>query len=97
MIGGGLLGLEAANALKALGLDVHVVEMAPYPMPQQLGEGGGRMLGRWVDSLGVDLHCGVAPDHFLADDAGNVTGLQMADGTIHAVRHRGVLRRRPSS
>ena len=83
VIGGGLLGLEAANALKALGLDVHVVEMAPYPMPQQLGEGGGRMLGRWVDSLGVDLHCGVAPDRFLADDAGNVTGLQMADGTIH--------------
>ena len=83
VIGGGLLGLEAANALKALGLGVHVVEMAPYPMPQQLGEGGGRMLGRWVDSLGVDLHCGVAPDQFLADDAGNVTGLQMADGTIH--------------
>ena len=38
---------------RSLGLDVHVVEMAPYPMPQQLGEGGGRMLGRWVDSLGV--------------------------------------------
>ena len=52
-------------------------------MPQQLGEGGGRMLGRWVDSLGVDLHCGVAPDQFLADASGNVTGLQMADGTIH--------------
>ena len=83
VIGGGLLGLEAANALKALGLDVHVVEMAPYPMPQQLGEGGGRMLGRWVDSLGVDLHCGVAPDRFLSDASGNVTGLQMADGTIY--------------
>ncbi len=83
MIGGGLLGLEAANALKALGLDVHVVEMAPYPMPQQLGEGGGRMLGRWVEALGVDLHCGVAPDQFLADASGKVTGLQMADGTVH--------------
>ena len=81
VIGGGLLGLEAANALRALGLDVHVVEMAPYPMPQQLGEGGGRMLGRWVDSLGVHLHCGVAPDHFVADEHGDVTGLVMADGT----------------
>ncbi len=82
VIGGGLLGLEAANALRALGLDdVHVVEMAPYPMPQQLGEGGGRMLGRWVDSLGVQLHCGVAPDHFAADDAGSVERLVMSDGT----------------
>ncbi len=81
VIGGGLLGLEAANALRALGLDVHVIEMAPYPMPQQLGEGGGRMLARWVDSLGVHLHCGVAPDHFVADDRGEVTTLVMADGT----------------
>ena len=55
------------------------------------------MLGRWVDSLGVDLHCGVAPDRFLADASGNVTGLQMSDGTIYDVRHRGVLRRRAPS
>jgi nitrite reductase (NADH) large subunit len=80
VIGGGLLGLEAANALRSLALDVHVVEMAPYPMPQQLGEGGGRMLARWVDALGVHLHCGVAPDRFVADDAGIVTALRMADG-----------------
>ncbi|WP_051063268.1 nitrite reductase large subunit NirB [Ilumatobacter nonamiensis] len=82
VIGGGLLGLEAANALRALGLDdVHVVEMAPYPMPAQLGEGGGRMLARWVDSLGVQLHCGVAPDHFEAGASGTVERLVMSDGT----------------
>ncbi len=84
VIGGGLLGLEAANALRSLGLDVHVVEMAPYPMPQQLGEGGGRMLGRWVDSLGVQLHCGVAPGQFVADGSGSVAGLQMSDGTAYS-------------
>ncbi len=83
VVGGGLLGLEAASALQALGLDVHVVEMAPYPMPQQLGEGGGRMLARWVDALGVDLHCGVGPDHFVADDGGRVCALEMADGTTY--------------
>ena len=82
VVGGGLLGLEAANAVRALGLDVHVVEMAPFPMPQQLGEGGGRMLARWVDSLGVQLHCGVAPGHFIADGEGRVTGLAMADGQV---------------
>ncbi|MEL6892890.1 MAG: FAD-dependent oxidoreductase, partial [Actinomycetota bacterium] len=57
VIGGGLLGLEAANALRSLGLETHVVEMAPYPMPAQLGEGSGAMLARWVDELGVHLHC----------------------------------------
>jgi nitrite reductase (NADH) large subunit len=79
VIGGGLLGLEAANALKQLGLGVHVVEMARYPMPAQLGEGGGRMLARWVAALGVDLHCGVAPDQFLPGADGSVTALRMAD------------------
>ncbi len=83
VIGGGLLGLEAANAVRALGLGVHVVEMAPYPMPQQLGEGGGRMLARWVNSMGVDLHCGVAPQQFIADSAGRVVGLEMSDGTVY--------------
>ncbi len=80
VIGGGLLGLEAANALRALGLETHVVEMAPYPMPAQLGEGGGTMLARWVNSLGVTLHCGVASEQFLTDDTGRVRALKLADG-----------------
>ncbi|MFK8022466.1 MAG: nitrite reductase large subunit NirB [Ilumatobacter sp.] len=82
VIGGGLLGLEAANALRAIGLDeVHVVEMAPYPMPAQLGEGGGRMLARWVDSLGVALHCGVPPERFVANADGAVASISMSDGS----------------
>ncbi|TDT18181.1 nitrite reductase (NADH) large subunit [Ilumatobacter fluminis] len=80
VVGGGLLGLEAANALLNLGLEVDVVEMAPFPMPQQLGEGGGRMLARWVESLGVRLHCGVTSDEFVAGDDGNVAALRLADG-----------------
>ena len=82
VIGGGLLGLEAANALRQLGLDVHVVEMAPFPMPAQLGEGGGRMLARWIAELGVELHCGVAPEQFVADAHGAVAGLRMADARL---------------
>lgn len=81
VVGGGLLGLEAANALRNLGLDVHVVEMAPYPMPAQLGEGGGRMLARWVEAMGVHLHCGVTSDRFVADVDGDVVALRLADGT----------------
>ena len=44
VVGGGLLGLEAANALRNLGLETHVVEFAPRLMPVQLDESGGALL-----------------------------------------------------
>ncbi|MBE0494333.1 MAG: nitrite reductase large subunit [Thiomicrospira sp.] len=56
VIGGGLLGLEAAKALKDLGLHTHVVEFAPRLMPVQLDEGGAAMLKRKIGQLGVDIH-----------------------------------------
>lgn len=56
VIGGGLLGLEAAKALKDLGLDTHVVEFAPRLMAVQLDEGGGAMLKRKIEALGVKVH-----------------------------------------
>lgn len=56
VIGGGLLGLEAAKALQDLGLDTHVVEFAPRLMAVQLDEGGGAMLQRKIEALGVKVH-----------------------------------------
>ncbi|HEY6530693.1 MAG TPA: nitrite reductase large subunit NirB, partial [Acidimicrobiales bacterium] len=56
VIGGGLLGLEAANALRNLGLETHVVEFAPRLMPAQLDEGGARTLRRLIEQLGVHVH-----------------------------------------
>jgi nitrite reductase (NADH) large subunit len=56
VIGGGLLGLEAAKALKDLGLETHVVEFAPRLMAVQLDEGGGAMLKRKIEALGVKAH-----------------------------------------
>lgn len=56
VIGGGLLGLEAAKALKDLGLETHVVEFAPRLMAVQLDEGGGAMLKRKIEALGVTAH-----------------------------------------
>ena len=56
MIGGGLLGLEAANALRSFGLRTHVVEMAPRLMAQQLDEAGGALLGRMIGELGIAVH-----------------------------------------
>lgn len=59
VIGGGLLGLEAANALRQFGLQTHVVEMAPRLMAQQLDEAGGALLGRMMSDLGIEVHVGV--------------------------------------
>ncbi len=56
VIGGGLLGLEAAKALKDLGLKTHVVEFAPRLMAVQIDDMGGRLLRRKIEELGVCVH-----------------------------------------
>ncbi len=56
VIGGGLLGLEAAKALKDLGLKTHVVEFAPRLMAVQIDDGGGQMLRKKIENLGVCVH-----------------------------------------
>jgi nitrite reductase (NADH) large subunit len=60
VVGGGLLGLECANALKNLGVEAHVVEFAPGLMGVQLDEGGSKMLRRKIEALGVYVHTGKA-------------------------------------
>ncbi len=56
VIGGGLLGLEAANAIKELGLETHVVEFAPQLMGVQVDAGGGAVLRNKIEQLGVQVH-----------------------------------------
>jgi nitrite reductase (NADH) large subunit len=56
VIGGGLLGLECANALKELGLETHVVEFASRLMAVQMDDGGAIMLQRKIEKLGVQVH-----------------------------------------
>ncbi|MDX1490141.1 MAG: nitrite reductase large subunit NirB [Pseudohongiellaceae bacterium] len=56
VVGGGLLGLEAANALKQMGLDTHVVEFAPRLMAIQIDEQGGTLLKQKIEELGAFVH-----------------------------------------
>ncbi len=56
VIGGGLLGLEAAKAAYDLGLETHVVEFAPRLMPRQIDDAGSRVLVRRIEELGVRVH-----------------------------------------
>ncbi len=56
VVGGGLLGLECAKALRDMGLDTHVVEFAPRLMAVQVDEGGGRVLRNKIEDLGLHVH-----------------------------------------
>jgi nitrite reductase (NADH) large subunit len=58
VVGGGLLGLECAKALRDMGLQTHVVEFAPRLMAVQVDEGGGRVLRNKIEALGVQVHTG---------------------------------------
>jgi len=68
VVGGGLLGLECANALKNLGLEAHVVEFAPGLMGVQLDDGGSQMLRRKIEALDVRVHTGKATQKIVKGD-----------------------------
>jgi nitrite reductase (NADH) large subunit len=68
VIGGGLLGLEAANALRSLDVETHVIEFAPRLMPAQVDQGGGEMLRRAVEELGLSVYTGTATERIVASD-----------------------------
>ncbi|MEV6761547.1 nitrite reductase large subunit NirB [Streptomyces sp. NPDC051105] len=81
VVGGGLLGLEAAGALKGLGLTAHIVEFAPRLMPVQVDAGGGAALLRTIEETGLTVHTGVGTQEIVTDDAGAVVGMKLSDGT----------------
>ncbi|MBE8718583.1 nitrite reductase large subunit [Cellvibrio sp. KB43] len=80
VIGGGLLGLEAAKALTDLQLKTHVVEFAPRLMAVQIDDIGGQVLRRKIESLGVSVHTQKATKA-IVDGTTAKHCMQFADGT----------------
>ncbi|HUE95010.1 MAG TPA: nitrite reductase large subunit NirB, partial [Longimicrobiaceae bacterium] len=79
VIGGGLLGLEAARGLQVLGVpDVHVVHLMGHLMEMQLDATGGGILRRTFERMGFRIHLEKATREVLGN--GQVTGLRFADG-----------------
>ena len=95
VIGGGLLGLEAAKAAHDLGLETHVVEFMPRLMPRQVDDAGSRLLVKEIEALGVRVRVGAATKAILGN--GKVQG----DGLRRRRRPRGGdghrLRRHPAA
>ena len=80
VLGGGLLGLEAANALRHLGLRTDVVEMAPRLMPVQVDEGGGAILRQEIEALGIGVRTGAVTRRIAHGPDGVV--LEFDDGEV---------------
>ncbi|KNC78660.1 hypothetical protein SARC_08918 [Sphaeroforma arctica JP610] len=83
VFGGGLLGLEAAKALRDEGLEVCILEINPWLMRRQLDEPGATLLKNKVEELGIRVHvnakCGIMGDN------GRVTGIRFEDGTVKGI------------
>src|SRR5262249_13970860 len=78
VLGGGLLGLEAARGLLSHGLEVTIVELAPHLMAQQLDATGGALLQRQIEALGIRVLTGAAATQLLGD--GRVQRVVLQDG-----------------
>ena len=77
VLGGGLLGLEAAKAVMDMGLEPHVVEFAPKLMPRQLDSRSSNVLQVKLESLGINIHLSKATNQILGDDA--ITGMEFGE------------------
>jgi nitrite reductase (NADH) large subunit len=78
VIGGGLLGLEAARGLQNFELEVHVVHLANHLMNTQLDTQAGAILASTLEQLGIRVHCGLNTRAIVGDE--RVTGLAFSNG-----------------
>ncbi|NKX88281.1 nitrite reductase large subunit NirB [Nocardia coubleae] len=86
VIGGGLLGLEAANALRLMGMTPHVIEYNDRLMPAQVDAGGGAILEKLVSDIGLNVHTGVgtAKIESIEEETGGVKLHLSDESEIHA-------------
>lgn len=80
VIGGGVLGLEAAWELKKANCDVTVLELAPVLMGRQLDKAAGDMLKKISEGQGIQIHTGVQIEVLEGEE--KVSGVRLADGTV---------------
>ncbi len=81
VIGGGLLGLEAANGLKLRGMDVTVVHIMPWLMERQLDETAGKLLQKSLQDRGLHFRIGAQTAALLGNEQGRVRAVQFKDGS----------------
>ncbi|TSE26672.1 Nitrite reductase NAD(P)H [Tepidimonas thermarum] len=81
VIGGGLLGLEAANGLMKRGMQVTVVHVAPWLMERQLDEVAGKLLQKSLEERGMRFLIGAQTQELVGGDDGRVKAVKFKDGS----------------
>jgi nitrite reductase (NADH) large subunit len=81
VIGGGLLGLEAANGLMLRGMQVTVVHIMPWLMERQLDDVAGKLLQKSLEARGIKFLIGAQTQALIPDKDGRVMSVQFKDGT----------------
>ncbi|MBI2734327.1 MAG: NAD(P)/FAD-dependent oxidoreductase [Aquabacterium sp.] len=81
VIGGGLLGLEAANGLMLRGMKVTVVHIAPWLLERQLDDVSARLLQRSLEERGLSFRIGAQTQALIGDEEGRVKAVRFKDGT----------------
>ena len=81
VIGGGLLGLEAANGLMSRGMSVTLIHIAPWLMDRQLDDVAGAMLQKSLEDRGMKFRVGANTESLIGNDAGRVRAVRLKDGS----------------
>jgi nitrite reductase (NADH) large subunit len=81
VIGGGLLGLEAANGLMLRGMDVTVIHVMPWLMERQLDDVAGGLLRKSLEDRGLKFMMGAQTQELIPDKDGRVMALKFKDGS----------------
>jgi len=84
VIGGGLLGLEAANGLKQRGMDVTVVHLADWLLERQLDRTAGKLLQSALEARGIRFRLNTVTDELVDNGDGRVCAVQFKDGDVVA-------------
>jgi nitrite reductase (NADH) large subunit len=86
VIGGGLLGLEAANGLKQRGMQVTVVHLADWLLERQLDPVAGQLLQRSLSERGLEFRLGTSTTELVGNADGDVVAVKFSDGTVTLMR-----------
>jgi nitrite reductase (NADH) large subunit len=81
VIGGGLLGLEAANGLMLRGMEVTVVHVMPWLMERQLDDVAGKLLQKSLEDRGLKFMMGAQTQELTGNEEGRVKSIKFKDGT----------------
>ena len=82
VVGGGLIGLKAAEALHDRGVKISIVELAPRVLSAAFDDKAGGLVAKRLEEVGIGVHCGTQATEIKRDASGKITGVALKDGVF---------------